>query len=157
MKLFLWNILLAFAWAALTGSFTLANLGAGFVLSFGILLFAQHAISPSPYFRKLRLGFSLLLYFLRELMIANLRVAYDIITPRYHMAPSIVAVPLDAKTDVEITLLANLITLTPGTLSMDVSDDRKILYVHAMYGQDPQALRDEIKNGFERRLLEVMR
>jgi len=157
MKLFLWNILLAFAWAALTGSFTLVNLGAGFALSFGILLFAQHAISPSSYFRKVRLGIGLLLYFLRELVTANLRIAYDILTPRYYMTPSIVAVPLDAKTDVEITLLANLITLTPGTLSMDVSDDRKTLYVHAMYGQDPQALRDEIKNGFERRLLEVLR
>jgi multicomponent Na+:H+ antiporter subunit E len=68
-----------------------------------------------------------------------------------------VAIPLDVETDVEITLLANLITLTPGTLSMDISDDRKVLYVHAMYVDDPEALRAEIKNGFERRVLEMLR
>jgi multicomponent Na+:H+ antiporter subunit E len=155
--MFLWNILLAFAWAALTGSFTLANLGAGFVLSFGILLFAQHACAPSPYFYKVKLGFRFFMFFLRELVTANLRIAFDVATPRLHISPAIVAIPLDVETDTEITLLANLITLTPGTLSMDISDDRKVLYVHAMYVSDPDALRKEIKEGFERRVLEVLR
>jgi multicomponent Na+:H+ antiporter subunit E len=68
-----------------------------------------------------------------------------------------VAVPLDARTDAEIVLLANLITLTPGTLSLDLSDDRTVLYVHAMYLTDPDELRREIKEGFERRVLEVLR
>lgn len=157
MTLFLWNILLAFAWAALTGSFSLVNLGAGFALSFGILWFAQHAISPSPYFTKVGQGIRFILFFLRELVVANLRIAYDVATPRLHINPAIVAIPLDVETDVEITLLANLITLTPGTLSMDISADRKVLYVHAMYVDDPEALRDEIKNGFERRVLEMLR
>jgi multicomponent Na+:H+ antiporter subunit E len=61
------------------------------------------------------------------------------------------------ETNLEITLLANLITLTPGTLSLDVSDDRKVLYVHAMYLSDKQAFIDDIKNGFEKRLLEILR
>ena len=73
------------------------------------------------------------------------------------MRPGIVAIPLEARTDDEITLLANVISLTPGTLSLDVSDDRKVLYIHAMFIDDEQQLRDEIKSGFERRLLDVLR
>ena len=71
--------------------------------------------------------------------------------------PGIIAVPLDAKTDVEITLLANLVSLTPGTISLDVSDDRSVLYVHAMFVEDPQRLCQEIKSGFERRILDLLR
>jgi multicomponent Na+:H+ antiporter subunit E len=75
------------------------------------------------------------------------------------MRPGIIAIPLDARTDLEITLLANLITLTPGTLSLDVSADRRVLYVHVMYidNDDIEAVRRSIKDGFERRVLEVLR
>ena len=96
-------------------------------------------------------------FFLWQLILSNLRVAYDVITPRLYMRPGIVAVPLDAQTDEEITLLANLITLTPGTLSLGVSEDRRTLYVHAMFVDSPDRVRDSIKNGFERRLLELIR
>ena len=67
------------------------------------------------------------------------------------------AVPLALDRDAEIALLANLITLTPGTLSLDVSPDRRTLYVHAMATTSPDDLRREIQQGFERRILEVFR
>jgi multicomponent Na+:H+ antiporter subunit E len=75
------------------------------------------------------------------------------------MRPGVVAIPLDVQTDAEITLLANLITLTPGTLSLDVSTDRRVLYIHVMYidNDDVEAVRRKIKEGFERRVLEVLR
>jgi multicomponent Na+:H+ antiporter subunit E len=75
------------------------------------------------------------------------------------MRPGVVAIPLDARTDAEITLLANLITLTPGTLSLDVSSDRRMLYIHVMYidNDDLEEVRRKIKAGFERRVLEVLR
>ena len=73
------------------------------------------------------------------------------------MRPGVVAIPLDAETDAEITLLANLITLTPGTLSLDVSDDRRVLYIHAMYVDDVEELRRSIKDGFEKRVMELLR
>ena len=79
------------------------------------------------------------------------------ITPPFYSRPGIVAVPLDARTDFEIMTLANLISLTPGTLSLDVSEDRRTLYVHAMFIDDPDALRREIKQGMERRVLEALR
>ncbi|MFW5662410.1 MAG: Na+/H+ antiporter subunit E, partial [Bacteroidota bacterium] len=77
--------------------------------------------------------------------------------PKDRMRPGVIALPLDAESDFEITMLANLITLTPGTLSLDTSDDKKTLYIHAMYLGDPQEFKMEIKNGLERRLLEVTR
>ena len=77
-------------------------------------------------------------YFLYDLVRANLRLAYDIATPRHFMRPGILAIPLEARTDFEIALLANLITLTPGTMSLDVSLDRKYLFVHAMYLSEPE-------------------
>jgi multicomponent Na+:H+ antiporter subunit E len=82
-------------------------------------------------------------------------VAYEVVTPHYTMNPGIVAVPLDATSDAEITLLANLITLTPGTLSVDVSSDRKVLYVHVMFVTDADLFRRQVKEGFERRVMEI--
>jgi multicomponent Na+:H+ antiporter subunit E len=111
------------------------------------------------YFRKMPNAAGLIIYFLKELIVASLRVAYDVLTPTHYMKPGIIALPLDATTDLEITLLANLITLTPGTLSIDVSDDKKILYIHEVYitNGDIEAKKREIKNGFEKRILKLTR
>jgi multicomponent Na+:H+ antiporter subunit E len=96
-------------------------------------------------------------FYLWELIIANLRVAYEVMTPGYRIRPGVIAIPLDARTDMEIAMLANLITLTPGTLSLDVSTDRRVLYIHALYVDDIEAVRRNIKEGMERRVLEVLR
>jgi multicomponent Na+:H+ antiporter subunit E len=73
------------------------------------------------------------------------------------MKPGIVKIELAAKTDLEITLLSNLISLTPGTLVVDVSDDRKIMYVHGMYLEDKVKFIESIKLGMEKPLLNIMR
>lgn len=91
-------------------------------------------------------------YFFIEMVKANLRVAYDVVTPTHYMHPGIVAMELRARTDLEITVLANLVTLTPGTLSLDVSADRRYLYIHTMYLSNLRGFRK-----FEERLLRVMR
>ena len=93
-----------------------------------------------------------IIYFFWEMFLANLRVAYDVMTVKHFMRPGILAIPLEAKTDLEITILANLISLTPGTLSLDVSSDRQVLFVHAMYLGEIEEFKD-----FERRLLRVLR
>ncbi|GAB3196696.1 multicomponent Na+:H+ antiporter subunit E [Pontibacter aydingkolensis] len=110
-----------------------------------------------PYFRKMPKALFFAVFFIKELLVANIKIAYDILTPRYYMRPTVIALPLSVKTDLEITLLACMITLTPGTLSIDVSENRKILYVHALYvkNNDVELLKQYIKNGFERRLLEL--
>lgn len=151
-----WSIGLAFAWAAMSGVATLPNLFAGFAVSWIVVAWLRRGGGTSPLVRAWRFA-GLCGYFVFELVVANLRVAFDVVTPRHYMRPAIVGIPLDACTDAEITLLANLISLTPGTLSLDVSADRKTLFVHAMYMHDRDALVRRIKSGFERRLLQVMR
>lgn len=158
MELFIYNILISLLWALLTGSVSIGNLTIGFVLGYFALTLLYPATSgKSSYSQKSMqfVGFSL--YFTKELVVSSWRVAWDIIKPLPLMRPGIVGIPLDAETDLEITMLANLITLTPGTLSLDVSPDRKTLYIHAMYVINPDDLRAEIKEGMERRLLELLR
>lgn len=154
---FLSNILLTFIWVALSGNFTFSNFLFGFVLSFFILRMITTGTKNAKYFRLLPKVIAFIFYFLYELLKANLEVAYEVMTPGYGMKAGIVRLPLDAKSDLEISFLANLISLTPGTLSLDVSDDKKVLYVHAMYVKDREAFIHGIKNGFERRLLEILR
>jgi multicomponent Na+:H+ antiporter subunit E len=151
------NFLLALTWAAMTGTFTLANLAVGFVFGYISLLLLKPLMGDSAYYAKFPRTIGFIAYFLGEMLKSSLRVAWDVITPTHYNRPGILAIPLSAKTDVEITLLANLITLTPGTLSLDVSPDRRTLYIHAMFAEDPDAIRRDIKNGLERRLLELIR
>ncbi len=77
--------------------------------------------------------------------------------PTRYRRPGIVAVPLDAETDLEIAFLANLITLTPGSLCVDISEDRRTMYIHAMFVDDPDSVRSEIKGRFERWVLVLLR
>jgi multicomponent Na+:H+ antiporter subunit E len=151
------NLVLAVAWVAMTGAFSAEGFAIGFALGYGILFAIRRVFGGSAYFGKAGRIVGFVLFYLRELIIANLRVAYDVVTPTHHMHPGVVAVPLDARTPGEITLLANLITMTPGTLSLDVSDDHTVLYVHGMFVDDPRESVEEIKRGLERRVLEVMR
>ncbi|HOE96919.1 MAG TPA: Na+/H+ antiporter subunit E [Candidatus Sumerlaeota bacterium] len=155
--MFVLNLILALVWAALTADFSPLNLFVGYVGGYFILYMLRRVESPSPYFRRLPRILRLIAIFLRELVVANLRVCYDVLTPTHYMKPAILAIPLDLESDEEITLLANLITLTPGTLSLDISTDRKVLYIHAMYVDDLDQARREIKQGFEREVREVFR
>src|SRR4029079_3137284 len=165
-----------------------------------ILRFAQRVFGPSPYFAKVPQVLRFVLRYVWELVLANLRVAYDVLVPgawpntggvrvtppgprpraadpgggiapsfpdslraplapASYVCPGVIAIPLDARTDVEITLLANLIPLSPGSVSLDLSEDRRVLYLHAMYidGGDVEAYRRSVKEGLERRVLELLR
>lgn len=152
------NIILTLVWAGLFGGPTMANLVSGFVVSYGILYYTMRGLhGHAGYFGKVPKLIGFIFYYLWELLQSNAVIAYDVLTPRHHMRPGVIGIPLDARTDLEITVLANLITMTPGTLSLDISPDRKTLYVHAMYIRDPEELRADIKNNLERRVLELLR
>lgn len=157
MKGFLWNILLALAWAALSGDFSPVNLIAGFVAGFVALYFLREVLGLEPYIMKAPRVLGLLAFFLWEVILANINVAYHVLTPKHLHRPGIISVPLDAETDVEITMLTSLLSLTPGSLALHVSDDKKALYVHCLDIDDPNEVRKKIKQGFERRVIEVMR
>lgn len=157
MNYLLLNLGLALTWMALTGTFSPANLILGFGLGYLVLWLARRAIGPSTYFSKVPQALGFAVFFLWELILANLRVAADVLTPCHHMQPRVLAIPLEARTHTEIMLLANLISLTPGSLVLDISSDRRTLYVHVMYATDADAARREIKEGLERRLLNLIR
>lgn len=146
------NVLLALAWTALTGNFAVGNFAFGYLLGLVALFFARGQFSSGPhYFRRTLAAIWFVIDVVWQLVLANLKVARTVLfTPTSELRPGIVAVPLDLRTEAEITTLANLITLTPGTLSLDVSDDRSVLYVHSIEVDDPATFRRGIKGGFER-------
>ncbi len=156
MKPFAWNLVLSLIWVLLTGTFTPANLVIGFVLGYLVLAVAGSTVGAQGYATRVwrRVGF--LLFYIWELLLSNFRVARDVLRPRSTARPAIVAIPVEGLSAVQITLLANLITMTPGTLSIDTSDDRKTLYIHAMFVDDVQKLRDEIEHGLTRRVRELV-
>lgn len=151
MGLLFINILLALVWAALTGQFTLENLATGFILGYFILYLLRGVFGSGQYFAKGEQLARFLIFFVWELLVANIRVARDVLRPGpLRMKPRVIAVPLDLRGEVPVTLLANVLSLTPGTLSLDVSDDRKTLFVHAIHAPDAEQAKAEVKQGFER-------
>jgi len=153
--MFLLNILLALIWMALTNKFDPTTFLEGFILAYLLLGLLERAIGGGSYFRKVRHIAIFALSFLWELLLASLRVLIIVFSPAIKVRPAIVAIPLDVKRDIEIVMLANLISLTPGTLSLDTSADGRTLFVHAMHVDNVQRFRRQIKEGFERRIIEV--
>lgn len=157
MKIFLINVILSMIWAMLLGEINLGTLASGFILAYFILFILFRKQNQGNYFVRGPRLVTFILYYLFELFRSNLIIAWDIVTPTHYMRPGVIAIPLDAKSDVEITVLCNLITMTPGTLSLDVSADRKVLYIHAMYIEDVEKLRRQTKDSLERRVLDILR
>lgn len=157
MTSLLLNLILALTWGAMTGSFTVENLVIGFAIGFWVLYVAQRREGRAQYATRVLDVIKFVGFYLWELLIANLRVAHDVLSRRPMSRPGIIAITLDSRTDAEITLFANLLTMTPGDLSIDVSTDRKVLYVHSLYLFDIEKARSEIEDGFEARVLKVMR
>lgn len=157
MNLLSLNAALALGWAALTGVFTALNLLIGFCIGYAALWVARPLFGETAYFERVWRTIRLVGLFVYELIVSSIRVVWDVVTPAHLSRPGIIAMPLDAEGEDEILLVANLISLTPGTLSLDVSPDCKTLYVHAMFLGEPEDLRRELKQGMERYVIEAMR
>lgn len=156
--MFLANILLAIAWAALQGQYTLSNLLVGYGLGYVVLAaLARGGVLPGSYRNRVRAVIALAWFLVRAFVVANVRMAIDVLRPRRVLTPGIVRVPLEVRDDYEILMLTTLINLTPGTIALDVSTDRKWMYLHVMHVSDPDVVRAEIKGSFERRVLDILR
>ena len=146
------SVLLALAWAALQGELTLTTLLVGYAVGYTVLAFlGRGRVMPSTLASRTVHAVGLAAFFSRELLIANFRVAADVLRGD-RIEPAVVAIPLDVTSDGEILLLAMLINITPGSVTIDLSDDRQILYVHVMHMKSVEQTRREIKDGFERRV-----
>ena len=146
------SLLLALAWAALQGAISPANLVVGYVIGYAILaVLAKGGVMPSTLVDRTIHAIGLAGFFAWELLIANFRVAGDVLRA-HRIEPAVVAIPLDVTSDGEILLLSMLINITPGSVTIDLSDDRRTLYVHVMHMRTADETRREIKGGFERRV-----
>jgi multicomponent Na+:H+ antiporter subunit E len=151
------TVLLALGWAAATGNFSLPNLVFGALVAAFCLYLIRGQIGGAVFWRRVIRVLSLAWEFLIELTTSAVRVGMLVIRPRLEVRPALIAYPLQVKTDVEITLLANLITLTPGTLSVDVSGDGKFLLIHAIDVTDREELIASIRDGLEAKVREACR
>ncbi|WP_119308420.1 Na+/H+ antiporter subunit E [Cohaesibacter haloalkalitolerans] len=155
--LFLVNVLLALIWAAVGGTFTVPNLLFGFVLGTIVLFIIREKAGTLRYFQRVKRIVALIILFIVELIKSAAKVAILAVCPNIKLKPGFFAYELKTDRDLEITILANLITLTPGTLSVDVSDDKKYLYIHAITIDDLEDMREDIETGFERKIMEAFR
>lgn len=163
-------VLLAIVWAALQGSFAPYNLVMGVVLGGIIVWFTRplytlsdtgdraYTLLEARPLRRIWRFFVLMAVFLWELVKSALQVAYLVLQPTLKMQPGVIAYPLNVQSGREITVLANLISLTPGTLSLEVTDDRRVLYIHAIFVEDEEAadVRDSIKQSLEKHVARAL-
>ena len=148
------NISLAFAWCLLQDEISLRQMVIGSLVGLlSMLFFPRSFHQERRYFRKAALSVRLVFFFVKELLIANWAVVRQVLALKLSIRSGIVAYPLSLQNDVMITLLANMITLTPGTLSVEVSPDRQFLFIHFLDVDDVEEEIRIIKDGFERYLL----
>ena len=151
------TLVLAMGWGAATGDFSLANLLLGALIGGFCVFLIRGQIGGRRFWRRALRVLSLVWLFLIELTVSAVRVGLLVLRPKLALKPALIAFPLTVTSDVEITLLANLITLTPGTLSIDVSADQKYLLIHAIDVTDREELIRSIRDGLEAQVREACR
>lgn len=162
MKRFIaYSVILGFAWCLVHGTLSVNNFILGIIIApfvlrpFKPLFRSDEEFSPVNALKKIPAQLIYLYVLVKEIIKANIMVAKIVLQPRIDIKPGIIAVPIDSKTDLSITAIANTITLTPGTLTIDMSEDRSILYVHAIDATDPEGVARSIKNDLEKYVLEA--
>lgn len=157
MNLFLLNLLLGVLWMLMWASYDIYTFTAGLIVGYMVVALASRAAGHTGYSTRIWKLLSFAAYFITILFKANFQVAWEVITPGLGMTPRIIAYPVRGLTDVQITALSNAITLTPGTLSVDIADDAGQLYIHCMYAADrATAVRDldELRDRIMREVFE---
>ncbi|MDI1483618.1 Na+/H+ antiporter subunit E [Polyangium sp. y55x31] len=138
------NLLLAIVWMFIQASFSLRSLAVGFGIGFLAITFLQRLRGSHVYFLTAVWVVRLFAFFVIDLVRSNLTLARDILRPVPAFLPALVRFEVSDLSPVETALLANLVSLTPGTLTVDAEDDGSAIYVHALYGGDPDGVRRRI-------------
>ena len=150
------TLLLAVVWILLQNQFSAGMMVFGIVL--GVIIPWGTSVWWPDTPKGFRLGkmMTYILIVMWDIVIANIQVAWIVLTvPNSKLKPAWIVVPLDLRQPEAITVLAGTITLTPGTVSADLSDAGHSLLVHVLHTDDPDAVRDEIKTRYEQRLKEI--
>ena len=146
---------LAFIWLLLNNSFAPGQILLGLLLGCAIPRFTMSFWPERVRIRHPAALIRFLAVFLYDVLIANLAVARLILAGPRVLRPAFIVVPLDLKNELALSMLANTICLTPGTVSAKLSDDRQRLLIHALDADDPEAVVTTIKERFEKPLKEI--
>src|SRR5699024_115960 len=144
------NVSIAIVWMFLSTSLTAQTFMIGYLIGLLIIFIMRKYFKKRFYLSRVWAVLKLGLIFLKELAMSNIAVLRIVLQPKMDIEPSIFAFPTDLQQNWEITLLSNLITLTPGTLVVHVSDDQRTLYIHAIDVDDVNEEIEYIKNKFEK-------
>ncbi|MDD2555026.1 MAG: Na+/H+ antiporter subunit E [Syntrophaceticus sp.] len=126
------NLFIAILWMLLQDSWSWLTFSAGYLVGLFILFLVRRYMDSEFYPIPILKIIDLLLVFLQELLMSGIVVAKQILQPRLNLTPGIFMLETDLEHDVEVTLLAMLITLTPGSVVLEISPDHKCLYIHGM-------------------------
>ncbi|UFT97852.1 Na+/H+ antiporter subunit E [Radiobacillus kanasensis] len=151
------NIIIAIMWMFLQESYTFPTFLFGYIIGILLLLVLQRFIPDAFYLRRAINILKLIKLFIKELILSNIVIVKLVYKPKLDVEPGIFKLPTVLKSNWEITLLANLITLTPGTLSVAISDDNREIFIHAMELDDIEESIKSIKETFEKAIMEVTR
>jgi multicomponent Na+:H+ antiporter subunit E len=145
------NLLLAFMWAALQ-EMSLGNVVVGFLVGFGILALARPFVGSGGYVRSGAAFVTLVTVFLYELVVANLRLARDALRPEPRFRPAFIRVDLSDLSSNQAVLVAALVSLTPGSITVDAGVEGTEIIVHTIYAHDVEGSRRSV-----RRLADIVR
>jgi len=149
------SMLLFVIWLLLNNSLSAGHLLLATILAIIIPWAVSSMTTERPRIKKPMLAISYVFLVLKDIISANFSVALLVVGPLKKLSPGFVAVPLDIETELGITLLASTVSLTPGTVSAEISEDQKWLYVHALHLENPEELIEEVKARYEAPLKEI--
>jgi len=150
------NVLIGFAWLLISTTNTAADFTVGFVLGAIITgLYAKLSGQRDFYLFRFFLFLKFLLVCLYELYIAGFQVLRLVLSPKLNLKPGIIRMEVDLPTNFQIVFLASLINLTPGTLTLEVSPDKKTFYIHALNIDDAEKIISGINRSFVKGIREV--
>jgi len=150
------SLVLVVVWVLLVNTLTLNAVVFGAVLGVLVPQITRGYWPDAPRLRNPRMIVEYMLVVLWDIVVANVQVAMIILFKSdAERRPCWITVPLDLRTPEAITVLAGTITMTPGTVSSDLAADGHSILVHCLHAHDPEAVRDQIKHRYERRLKEI--
>ena len=149
------SLLLFVVWLLLVAEVSSAHVLLAFFLAWGIPMLCRPFLKDLPPVRHTFAALRLVALVTYDIVLANIVVARLVLGPTARLQPVFVQVPLTITQPMSISLLASIITMTPGTVSSDLSQDNKVLIVHALDCSDPEALVADIQQRYEKPLLEI--
>lgn len=151
------NLMIAFLWMFLNNDWTPSGFIIGYALGVIVLVALRRFFDGRLYLAKIWAVLKLIALLLRELIASSYVVVKAVLRPSLNIRPAILMYHTELESDWEVAVLITLLCLTPGSVVLEVSKDNRTLYIHAMDIRDAEQFDANIRNKFERAILEVSR